>query len=98
MEEQKLVDCLAQLGNITRLRIFRLLVKAGKSGLSVGEIQDKLDIPGSTLSHHISKLVNLDLVKQTREGRVLHCTANYDLLNNVVDELKDQCCVGDLSC
>ena len=98
MEEQKLVDCLAQLGNITRLRIFRLLVKAGKKGLSVGEIQEELNIPGSTLSHHISKLVNLDLLRQTREGRVLHCTANFDLLNDVVDALKDQCCVGDLQC
>lgn len=98
MEEEKLVNCLAQLGNITGLRIFRLLVKAGKKGLSVGKIQDELDVPGSTLSHHVSKLINLDLVKQTREGRVLHCTANYDLLNTVVDELRDQCCVGDLNC
>ena len=98
MEEEKLVNCLAQLGNITRLRIYRLLVKAGKKGLSVGEIQDKLDIPGSTLSHHISKLVNFDLIKQKREGRVLHCSANYELLNSVVDALKDQCCVGDTNC
>jgi ArsR family transcriptional regulator len=98
MQEEKLVNCLAQLGNITRLRIFRLLVKAGKKGLSVGEIQDELNVPGSTLSHHISKLVNLDLVKQTREGRILHCSANYDLLNDVLDALKDQCCVGDQNC
>lgn len=94
MEEEKLVKCLAQLGNITRLRIFRLLIKAGEEGLSVGEIQEKLDVPGSTLSHHISKLANLDLVKQKREGRTLHCTANYILLDLVLSELKDQCCVG----
>ena len=94
MNEEQLVKCLAQLGNITRLRIFRLLVKAGKEGLSVGEIQEELNIPGSTLSHHISKLTNLDLVRQVREGRVLHCIANYELLDIVVDELKNQCCVG----
>lgn len=94
MTEELLVKCLSQLGNLTRLRVYRLLIKAGKEGLSVGEIQEKLEIPGSTLSHHISKLVNLDLVKQKREGRVLHCTANYELLDTVVDALKDQCCVG----
>lgn len=98
MEEETLVKCLAQLGNLTRLRIYRLLVKAGHEGLSVGQIQEELNIPGSTLSHHISKLVNLDLVRQKREGRVLHCTANYELLDTVVDELRDKCCVGIEKC
>ena len=92
MNEEQLVKCLAQLGNSTRLKIFRLLVKAGKSGLSVGEIQKELDVPGSTLSHHISKLVNLELVSQEREGRVLYCKANYKLLDDVINELRDQCC------
>jgi len=98
MTEENLVKCLAQLGNITRLKIFRLLVKAGRKGLSVGEIQDALDIPGSTLSHHISKLTNLDLVTQVREGRVLHCIANYELLDDVIFELKNQCCVDETTC
>jgi len=98
MKEEELVNCLAQLGNITRLRIYRLLAKAGKKGLSVGKIQEELNIPGSTLSHHISKLTALDLVFQTREGRILHCTANYELLHNVVDALRDQCCIGDETC
>ncbi len=94
MNEEKLVKCLAQLGNITRLRIFRLLVKAGKEGLSVGKIQEKLVIPASTLSHHISKLLNLDLVKQERKGTVLNCFANYSMLDEVISELQDQCCVN----
>lgn len=98
MKEEELVNCLAQLGNITRLRIYRLLVKAGKKGLSVGKIQEELDVPASTLSHHISKLTALDLVFQTREGRVLHCTANYERLDTVISELKDQCCMGDDNC
>jgi len=95
MNEEELVNCLAQLGNITRLRIFRLLVKAGEKGLSVGQIQEELKVPGSTLSHHITKLSTLNLVRQEREGRVLHCTANYELLDLVIKELKDQCCIGD---
>lgn len=94
MSEERLANCLAQLGNITRLRIFKLLVKAGKKGLSVGEIQEQLNVPGSTLSHHITKLMHLDLVQQKRDGRILQCTANYDLLEELVCDLKDQCCVG----
>ena len=93
MNEEQLVKCLAQLGNITRLRIYRLLVQAGNNGLSVGEIQKKLDVPGSTLSHHITKLVNLELLSQEREGRILHCKANYKLLDDVINALRDQCCV-----
>lgn len=95
MNEEDLVNCLAQLGNITRLRIFRLLIKAGHKGLSVGKIQEELNVPGSTLSHHISKLSNLKLVRQEREGRTLHCFANYELLDVVINSLKDQCCVAE---
>lgn len=94
MTDEQLVKCLAQLGNITRLKIFKLLIKAGSKGLSVGKIQEELSIPGSTLSHHITKLTTLDLVRQEREGRVLHCTANFELLDMVINELKSQCCVG----
>lgn len=94
MNDEQLVKCLAQLGNITRLKIFKLLIKAGAEGLSVGKIQEELNVPGSTLSHHITKLTTLDLVRQEREGRILHCTANFELLDDVINELKNQCCVG----
>ncbi|MFA7084257.1 MAG: metalloregulator ArsR/SmtB family transcription factor [Arcobacteraceae bacterium] len=94
MNEEKLVNCLAQLGNITRIRIFKLLIRAGKEGLSVGRIQEQLNIPGSTLSHHLTKLMQIDLVSQKREGRILHCTANFVLLEDLIYDLKDQCCVG----
>jgi len=94
MNDEQLSKCMAQLGNISRLRIFKLLVQAGEEGLTVGIIQEKLQIPGSTLSHHITKLCSVDLLRQEREGRVLHCIANYDVLNSVIDELKNQCCIG----
>ncbi len=97
MNEEKLVDCLAQLGNITRLRLFRLLIKSGKTGLSVGKIQEELNIPGSTLSHHLTRLIHLDLVRQKRQGRTLKCTANYELLDDVICGLNDQCCIGHLN-
>ena len=94
MNDEQLAKCLAELGNITRLKIFKLLVKAGEEGMPVGSIQEKLAVPGSTLSHHITKLVSANLLIQKREGRTLHCIANFSVLNTVVGQLQDQCCVG----
>ena len=94
MSDEQLAKCLAELGNITRLRIFKLLVKVGDEGTSVGTIQEKLKIPASTLSHHITKLMSANLVVQRRESRTLYCSANYEVLNEVVVLLKDQCCAG----
>ena len=94
MEHNHAARCLEKLGNATRLEIFRLLVRAGPSGLAVGEIQQHLDIPGSTLSHHISHLVNAGLVSQERQGRVLRCTPNFNLINQVIRFLTEECCAG----
>ena len=94
MEHAHAARCLEKLGNPTRLEIFRLLVRAGPTGATVGEIQDRLNIPGSTLSHHISHLVNAGLVNQEREGRVLRCTPNFDLMSQVMDFLTEECCTG----
>ena len=74
MQTAHAARCLEKLGNPTRLEIFRLLVRAGSEGLAVGEIQDHLGIPASTLSHHLAHLVHVGLVHQAREGRVLRCT------------------------
>ncbi len=94
MEHAHAARCLEKLGNPTRLEIFRLLVRAGPAGATVGEIQDRLGIPGSTLSHHISHLVNAGLVNQEREGRVLRCTPNFDLMSQIMDFLTEECCTG----
>ncbi|MGO1121144.1 ArsR/SmtB family transcription factor [Rhodovibrionaceae bacterium A322] len=94
MEMKQAARCLEKLGNPTRLSIYRLLVQAGDEGLPVGAVQNNLEVPASTLSHHISHLVNSGLVTQTRQGRVLRCTANYDLMRSLVDFLSEQCCVG----
>ena len=72
---------LAELGNSTRLQIFKLLVRAGTKGMPVGEIQRKLKVPGSTLSHHIARLISVDLIKQRRDGATLYCIPAYDVLN-----------------
>jgi DNA-binding transcriptional ArsR family regulator len=86
--------CLEKLGNPTRLEIFRLLVRAGEEGLAVGDLQARLRIPGSTLSHHVAQLVNVGLVSQEREGRVLRCQPNYALMGALVAYLTEECCRG----
>jgi len=86
---------LSQLGNITRLKIVRELVRAGDAGKPVGEIRDVLDIPNSTLSHHLSHLKNVGLVRQERERTVLRCFVNFDHLDDIVSFLTEECCVAD---
>jgi DNA-binding transcriptional ArsR family regulator len=84
--------CMESLGNPTRLAIYRHLVRAGRNGLPVGELQKRLDIPGSTLSHHVHHLVEKALVAQSREGRVLRCTANFATMTELVGFLTEECC------
>ena len=86
--------CLEALGNPTRLEAFRLLVKAGHDGTSVGHLQLSLDIPASTLSHHLAKLVRVGLVSQERQSRTLICRAEYPQMNALLAYLTDQCCQG----
>ncbi len=92
MELDKAAALLKELGHSTRLRIYKRLVTAGSDGLSVGTLKEELDIPGSTLSHHISALVAVSLIKQTRDGRTLFCTAQYETLQDLLSFLTDQCC------
>lgn len=82
----------AELGNKTRLSIFRLLVKAGCSGLSVGAIQKNLQVPASTLTHHIQRLVRVGLVRQRRESRTLHCEPQIEAIRELADYLLSECC------
>lgn len=94
-ELQQMADALEALGSSTRLAIFTLLVPAGRKGLPVGELQRQLDVPPSTLSHHIARLVQVGLVRQEREGRSLICTADYACMNGLIAYLTRNCCVSD---
>ncbi len=85
--------CLEKLGSPARLEIFRLLVRAGDRGLPVGDIQEHLGIPASTLSHHIAQLSRAGLLRQEREGRVLRCSPNWDLMDDLIAFLTAECCV-----
>lgn len=86
------------LGNTTRLTIYRTLVRAGGNGLAVGKLQLKLEIAGSTLSHHIRKLVEVGLVSQERHATTLICRANYESMNGLIGYLADECCADMPAC
>ena len=86
--------CLAELGNLTRLDIYRLLVRAGPAGLNVGEIQTRLDVPASTLAFHLRGLINVGLLTQEKVGREVRCTVKHRQLTSVINFLLEECCKG----
>lgn len=85
-------DMFSAIGNEARLRIMRLLLTAHPEGLVVSEIQDELEIPNSTLSHHLDKLRTEGLVKVSREGTFLRYTANTEALQELLQFLYAECC------
>src|SRR6202050_857960 len=80
------------MGTEPRLRIMQLLLSAHPGGLVVGEIQSELDIPNSTLSHHLEKLKNEELVKVRRDSTFLWYTANTEALEELLGFLYAECC------
>lgn len=80
------------MGSEARLRIMQLLLSAHPEGMVVGEIQEELDIPNSTLSHHLDKLKAEDLVRVERESTFLRYTANTDALQGLLQFLYAECC------
>lgn len=85
-------DMFSAMGTETRLRIMQLLMTAEPKGMIVGDIQSELDIPGPTLSHHLDKLRNEDLVTVRREGTYLWYRANTEALKELLSFLYTECC------
>ncbi|WP_417794763.1 ArsR/SmtB family transcription factor, partial [Terasakiella pusilla] len=92
MENSIVVDRLGELGHSTRMAIFRLLLKAGDEGLTVNEIRNNLELTPANLSHHLHRLIMVGLVKQFRDGRLLHCIAQLSALREVLCFLEAECC------
>jgi DNA-binding transcriptional ArsR family regulator len=88
----KYADMLSAMGTEPRLRIMQLLLCAHPEGLVVGDIQSELDIPNSTLSHHLEKLKNEELVNVSRESTFLRYTANTEALQELLQFLYAECC------
>jgi DNA-binding transcriptional ArsR family regulator len=94
MSEQQAANRLAALGNPTRLRLYRLLVRAGDDGLNVGDLQRLLEVPASTLAHHLASLTRAGLVTQERRGREVVSRADYAAMRALVGYLTEECCSG----
>src|SRR5271167_1102053 len=88
----KYADMFSAMGTEARLRIMQLLLSAHPDGLVVGEIQQELDIPNSTLSHHLDKLKAENLVLVRRESTFLRYTANTEALQGLLQFLYAECC------
>jgi len=74
--------------------VYRLLVRAGHTGLNVGEIGEQLELPASTLSHHLKALVHAGLVIQEKRGREVINRPDFDAMAQVTTYLTEECCVG----
>jgi ArsR family transcriptional regulator len=85
-------DQLAALGHVARLSILRTVVQAGPDGATTTELQARVDIPWTTLNHHLDRLVEAGLVTARREGKSVFHTADYEALRALTDFLWEDCC------
>lgn len=92
MELEIAASQLEAIGNPTRLRLYRILVRAGGEGLAVGSVQEMLGVAASTLSHHLKRLVDTGLVTQERQATTLICRAHYPAMQSLIGFLADECC------
>ncbi len=94
MNEDEIARSFSALGNATRLRLYRTLVRAGDDGLNVGDLQRLLGVPASTLAHHVASLVQAGLVVQVRSGRETVSRAEYARMRGLAAYLVEECCTG----
>lgn len=92
MNEQQAIGALGALAQDSRLAVFRLLVKRGPEGFSAGEIGERLEIPGPTLSFHLKTLTQAGLLITRRESRFIYYSANFERMNELVAYLTENCC------
>ena len=88
------VEALGALAHETRLSVFRLLVKAGSSGLIAGALAEEIGAPPSTMSHHLATLERAGLVSSARESRMIRYRADYDGMRRLLSFLMEDCCQG----
>ncbi|HEY4117658.1 MAG TPA: metalloregulator ArsR/SmtB family transcription factor [Byssovorax sp.] len=83
---------LSALGHPVRLKVLRFVVQAGDDGAVAGQIQDHVDLPASTLSHHLKRLVDAGLLTTWGEGTFHHYAADYRALRELTDFVWEDCC------
>ena len=94
MDTRQAVDKLAALAQETRLRIFRLLVETGEEGINASAIAEALDLPPATLSFHVAHLARAGLVQARQESRFIFYSASYDVMDELIAYLAQNCCQG----
>jgi DNA-binding transcriptional ArsR family regulator len=98
MNNIDVIRALAALAQESRLAVYRLLVKRGPDGYAVGEIGDRLEIPGPTLSFHLKELAQAGLVTTRKESRFVYYSANFDRMNALLAYLTENCCSLGATC
>lgn len=93
-QSQTALSALSALAQEHRLEVFRLLVQAGPDGLAAGDIAEKLDIPSSSLSFHLSHLKQGGIVQVERQGRSIIYRADFPAMNRLMTYLLENCCEG----
>ncbi len=83
---------LSALGHPVRLKVLRFVVQAGKEGAAAGDIQGHVDLPASTLSHHLKRLVDAGLMSTRADGTYHYYAAAYHALRSLTDYLWEDCC------
>ena len=94
MDESVVVKALGALAQETRLRIFRLLIVAGREGLTPGQMSEQLNTPATALSFHLKELSHAGLVAAERDGRNLIYRAHFDRMSRLMGFLTEHCCAG----
>ena len=89
---------LSALGHPVRLQILRFVVQSGDTGAAAGEIQSQVDLPASTLSHHLKRLVDARLLTTRSEGTFHYYAADYAALRGLTDYVWEDCCKRGKSC
>jgi ArsR family transcriptional regulator len=92
MKDKDLIEALGALAQDSRLAVYRLLVKRGPEGYAAGEIGERLDIPGPTLSFHLKALAQAELVTMRKESRFIYYSANFERMKGLVAYLTENCC------
>jgi ArsR family transcriptional regulator len=95
MDQGKAVVALAALAQETRLSVFRLLMQAGPDGMIAGAVAGAMDVPPSTMSHHLAKLEQAGLVVSWRTSRLIHYAVDYAGMQGLLTFLMADCCRGD---
>ncbi|MEQ1589554.1 MAG: metalloregulator ArsR/SmtB family transcription factor [Gallionella sp.] len=94
MKPAQVVKALAALAQPTRLELFRLLVVQGAEGMAAGQVAEKLKVSPATMSFHFRTLSHAGLIESRQDGRFIYYTANFTVMNGMVDYLTENCCGG----